>query len=166
MERKIWAFWTTDNPMSENRLRGLESMRKNFDVPVEFLDPKGIEDAARAVGVPLHPAYKYLSGNHKSDYLRCYFLHHVGGGYADVKVYSEDNNWAETFDLMEQKSETWVAGEPAAAQDVAFRNWLRPVALGRLTSVAWIVARPGTPFSAKWWQLVNACLDGAIIERL
>ena len=164
MERRIWAFWTTGNPMSENRLRGLESMRENFGVPVEFLDPAGIEAAAKAVGVPLHPAYRFLSGNHKSDYLRCYFLHHVGGGYADVKVYSKDNNWAETFDAMERDPKIWLAGRAEVAGGSPFANWNRTVPLARLVSCGWLVARGRTPFSHAWWTEANRILDRALPE--
>lgn len=34
---------------------------------------------------PLHKAFQYLSPVHKSDYLRAYFMHFYGGGYADIK---------------------------------------------------------------------------------
>lgn len=34
---------------------------------------------------PLHPSYSFLSGVHRSDYLRCYLMHHYGGGYSDIK---------------------------------------------------------------------------------
>jgi hypothetical protein len=36
-------------------------------------------------GHPLHAAYPLLSPIHRSDYLRGYFMHHYGGGYADLK---------------------------------------------------------------------------------
>ena len=36
----------------------------------------------------LHPAYTYLSFTHRADYLRCYFMHHYGGSYSDIKYCS------------------------------------------------------------------------------
>jgi hypothetical protein len=33
----------------------------------------------------VHPGVQYLSGNHKADYFRVYFMYYYGGGYADIK---------------------------------------------------------------------------------
>jgi hypothetical protein len=54
---------------------------------------------------PLHPAFKYLSYVHKSDYLRSYFMHFYGGGYADIKKYSSNNNWKECFNLLNSNTD-------------------------------------------------------------
>lgn len=35
--------------------------------------------------IPLHPSFDHLSTIHRSDYLRCYFMHVHGGGYTDIK---------------------------------------------------------------------------------
>jgi hypothetical protein len=34
---------------------------------------------------PLHEGFEYLSGVHKSDYLRSYLMNFYGGGYSDIK---------------------------------------------------------------------------------
>lgn len=45
-----------------------------------------------------------MSNVHKSDYLRSYFMNFYGGGYADVKIYSQDNNWRACFGMMNADS--------------------------------------------------------------
>lgn len=42
VQRKIYCFWTGTNPITPNRIKGLETMRENLGVEVEFLDANGI----------------------------------------------------------------------------------------------------------------------------
>ena len=110
VDEKIYCFWTDDNPLTPNRLKGIETMRENLGVQLEFLDKNGIEERILPDD-QLHPGYKYLSSVHKSDYLRCYFMHHFGGGYADIKLYSKDNNWRECFSLINSNKDIEVIGK-------------------------------------------------------
>jgi len=47
---------------------------------------------------PLHKSFHHLSATHKSDYLRCYFMHHIGGGYTDIKPITGD--WHDAFNAI------------------------------------------------------------------
>src|SRR5690606_1936777 len=73
----LYAFWTGNNELTENRLRCLESIKKNSGVPFVLVTPGNLEEYI-VNEHPLHPAYEYLSLIHRSDYLRCYFMHHHG----------------------------------------------------------------------------------------
>ncbi len=102
----IYTFWTGENEMSENRKAGLKSLIKESGVEVKLITPDNL-DAFVLTDYPLHPAYKHLSLVHKSDYLRCYFMHHYGGGYSDVKKCT--HSWVEAFTLL-QNSNKWILG--------------------------------------------------------
>ena len=90
----IYVFWTGNNELTENRSKGLDSIIRNSDVEVKLITPANLGEYVLD-GYPLHRAYEYLSSVHKSDYLRCYFMYHYGGGYSDVKVCL--NSWKMAF---------------------------------------------------------------------
>lgn len=106
VESIIYCFWTGNNAMSENRKEAFEELKKNCGVELRLITPQNLEDYILP-DFPLHKAYPYLSNVHKSDYLRCYFMHHYGGGYTDIKAHS--NSWEETFQLF-NKNDSWAIG--------------------------------------------------------
>ncbi|WP_068596125.1 glycosyltransferase family 32 protein [Vaginella massiliensis] len=107
VDRVIYCFWTGDNEMSENRKRGYQSLIDNSGVEVKLITPKNLHEYILPEH-PLHPAYDYLSLVHKSDYLRCYFMHFHGGGYQDIKF--NENSWVESFNKIDKYSDKWVLG--------------------------------------------------------
>lgn len=97
VNKNIFCCWTGNNEMSANRKRGIKSMHEKCGVEITLVSPKNINDYILKE-FPLHPAYEYLSLVHRSDYLRCYLMHHHGGGYSDVKPHF--NSWSKSFDLL------------------------------------------------------------------
>ena len=164
VERKIYCFWTGDNPITPNRLKGLESMRANLGVPVEFLDREGIE-ARILPDAPLHPSYRYLSCNHRSDYLRCYFMHHFGGGYADIKPYTKDNNWSRCFDYIDRYEDIDIVGQHDFVRGIAVPSLRTQENAEFMVACGWMICRPQSPFTAEWYRRVNKKLDGCL-DRL
>lgn len=161
MERKIWAVWPDVDQMSDNRKAALRSMSSEtfHGVDVEFLDVDGIARIVADVGIPLHPAYKYLSPVHRSDYLRCYLLHHIGGGYADIKRFTTDNNWPEMFDLMGSRPKLQLIGEPEIPGGTPVRIFDNPSDRSRLVCLRWFIARGGTPLTDMWYRGLIAKMD-------
>lgn len=102
----VYSFWTGENKMSEDRKKCFDSM-KNIDIPIKLITPNNIQEYVLD-DHPLHEAYDYLSLVHKSDYLRCYFMHHYGGGYADIKYY--DKKWHRSFSRLNKNSNKWCIG--------------------------------------------------------
>ena len=80
--------------ISNNRLAALNSLISNIAVPYILITDNNYKSFVLG-NYPLHEAWNYLSGVHKSDYLRCYLLHHYGGGYHDIKYRNKDwvNQW-------------------------------------------------------------------------
>lgn len=98
--RIIWQFWTDDNPITKNRVESLKFSKGNVPIEMRVLFKNDIMKM-QMKNHPYHRAYQYLSGTHRADYLRCYFMHYYGGGYADIKFYSKNNNWEQCFDFMQ-----------------------------------------------------------------
>lgn len=108
VDRVIYIFWTGDNEITPNRLEGIKSLEKVSGVEVKLITPNNLRDYIKEDD-PLPEAYRYLSLNHRSDYLRSYFMYHYGGGYADIKTYYK--SWQPAFEKLE-KSEAYVMGYP------------------------------------------------------
>lgn len=168
LEKKIFCFWTNDVEMSENRLNALRTLRGKAGMELVLVTPSNLEEYI-VPGFPLHKGYPYLSAVHKSDYLRCYFMHHYGGGYTDVK--SCKNSWKHSFDRLEKRPEKWILGyreigkkgvavvdHPVLA-DVLNENWHLLLGNGAY------LCRPYTPFTAEWYNELHHRMD-AYYEQL
>ena len=73
VDRVIYVFWTGDNEITPNRMAGIRSLEKISGVPVKLITPENLQSYI-VDGDPLPEAYQYLSLNHRSDFLRGYFM--------------------------------------------------------------------------------------------
>jgi len=163
VDRVIYCFWTDDNPMSENRKKCLKSMTENCGVTIKLITPKEfpsyiIDD------YPLHPAYQYLSSVHKADYLRCYFMHHYGGGYCDIKEMT--HSWKKAFNKIDSSNSLFIGYREIGWYGAAFQN-INDQSLAYDLKTYWrllagncaYIFRPHTPFTEEWFNEVNKRLD-------
>jgi hypothetical protein len=102
----IYVFWTGTNELTANRKKGLASLKEKSDVKIKLVTPTNLNEYI-VQGYPLHEGYPYLSLIQKSDYLRCYFMLHHGGGYADIKPCI--NSWKPLFKKLND-SNKWCIG--------------------------------------------------------
>ena len=102
---KLYCFWTGDNELTPNRKRCLEYMKWYSRLDLILVTPANLHNF---LVEPLHEAYQYLSLNHKSDYLRCYFMHFYGGAYCDIKEIR--HSWKECANILEYSDNTWIIG--------------------------------------------------------
>lgn len=159
IDRVIYIFWTGDNEITPNRLEGIKSLEKVSHVEVKLITPHNLPEYIKKDD-PLPEAYQYLSLNHRSDYLRSYFMYHYGGGYADIKIYYK--SWVPAFEKLE-KSEAYVMGYPevgfwGAAQhsvdnkklkEDLWNHWRLLVGNGAF------ICRPHTKMTAEWHTTVR-----------
>lgn len=161
LPRVIWCFWVGDNPLTPAREAGFASIvDSNPDFTVELVTPERLDDLL-VDGHPLHPSYQQLSYNHRSDYLRAYFLHHYGGAYADVKPIV--GPWSRPFERFEA-SDAWVMGPPLTRPDWAgnpsgrleehLRRYYRSIPSGGM-----LMARSYTALTAEWLRELERRLD-------
>lgn len=151
--RRIFCFWTGDNPLTPNRERCLTDLRANDpEVEVILVTPENLADWI-VPEHPLPPAYRDLSFVHRSDYLRCYFMHHHGGGYSDLK--SPLNSWLPAFAALEANPQWHAIGyaetdcrgtgrAPGQMGRLLRRNFFRLIG-----NCAYIF-RPGQEFTRRW----------------
>lgn len=154
VDRVIYIFWTGDNEITPNRMKGIESMEKVCGVEVKLITPKNLPDFIKEED-PLPEAYQYLSYVHRSDYLRSYFMYHYGGGYADIKPHT--HSWVAAFDKLDQ-SDAYVLSYPEVGFMGAAYHTIEHAKLRRDVLVYWrylvgncaYICRPHTRFAAEW----------------
>lgn len=154
VDRVIYIFWTGDNEITPNRMKGIESMEKVCGVEVKLITPKNLPAFIKEED-PLPEAYQYLSYVHRADYLRSYFMYHYGGGYGDIKTYYK--SWTEAFDRLDQ-SDAYVMGYPEVGfwgaayhdiENIGLRHDLRTHWRYLVGNGAYI-CRPHTQLTAEW----------------
>ncbi len=158
----IYTFWTGDNELTPNRKKGLESLRKNAGIEIKLITPQKL-DKYILKDFPLHEAYEYLSLNHRSDYLRAYFMLHYGGGYADIKLYK--HSWKKAFEKLNASSDKWALGYRELGA------WGVPKLSGKLgkdlkkyylylIGNGAFIYKPNSPIAKEWMEEVHRRLDG------
>lgn len=155
----IYTFWTGNNEMSENRKRGLQSIEEVSGVKIILISPDNLESYILK-DFPLHKSYNNLSFIHRSDYLRCYFMHHYGGGYADVKTYH--HSWKKALKKINSHKDKWVLGYPEVGgiakvggklyEDLSFHITL-------LIGNGAFICRPHTTLTNEWYIELHRRMD-------
>ena len=159
MYNELFVFWTGDNPISVNREEAMASLREESEMPITLVTPDNLSDY---IIDDIHPAYRYLSNVHKSDYLRAYFMHHHGGGYSDMKPAS--GSWKAAFERL-NKSTAWVSGYRELGSNVVaectgnpqMREKLRRQ-YRKLIGCCSFICKPHTEFTEEWLSIVEGLL--------
>ena len=149
----IFCFWTGNTPMSENRQNCLTQLNTTECNSV-LVTPANLGDFVLQ-GHPLHSAYAYLSETHKADYLRTYFVHHYGGGYADIKY--QTGSWRSSFDRL-LSSDAYILGYAEEKEtDIAYtpvsHAWRELIGNGAY------ICKPKTPLTSMWYDEMMKLLD-------
>jgi hypothetical protein len=162
IKKMIFCFWTGTNEMSAGRKAAYDEFIAKCGCPVQLVNPGNIKEFLLP-DKPLHPGYEYLSETHKSDYLRTYFMHFIGGGYQDIKVPGGD--WNRAFDELINDESKFLNGyhEPnqwgvTVADDSVKALWKELPGNG-----AYIV-RPMTEFTTTWYDNLIKVMDSKLEE--
>ncbi|MGV0920312.1 capsular polysaccharide synthesis protein [Empedobacter falsenii] len=179
----IYCFWTGDNPLTENRKKALKILEENARVPVKLITPNNIQEYIKP-DFPLHKGYELLSLVHRSDYLRCYFMHHYGGGYADIKPFNHP--WKPAFEKLNNKKDKYILGYPELlyggltpvkhsfladktiyknyrekldSEEKVFKDLTKHTPL--LIGVCSFICAPYSPLTKEWYQELHKRMDEA-----
>lgn len=160
----IYIFWTGNNEISQNRLNGIQSLRDISEVEVVLITPENL-DAYVLDDYPLHPSYQYLSLVHKSDYLRCYFMLHHGGGYADIKPCLK--SWKKLFIELNKTKNKWciaprekyIGGVPNIEGTIG--THIKKYYNNLISNCAFIY-KPNSPISKEWMEETHKRLDSLL----
>jgi hypothetical protein len=154
----IWCYWA-GGAMNSARAKSFELLVANIGVPVCLITKENITDFVLEAN-PLHPAFKYLSAVHQSDYLRAYFLHHYGGGWHDIKATLM--NFDRVWDYFTDQN-IFLVGKPEI-KDCPARvfdqngRWMPDFWQELVSAIAW-VGKPNTPFSTDLLKNMEAHLE-------
>ena len=141
--------------MSQTRLNCLNQLKEISQCRVVLVTPATLPRYIVS-NHPLHPAYPYLSEVHRADYLRCYFMHFHGGGYADIKLTM--GSWRKAFRDMEINPAAYINGYQAGGPDNVSASELKSewqVIIGP----GQFIARPNTDFTREWYSEICRILD-------
>ena len=94
------------------------------------------ENLNQYLPTPLHPIFQYLTPTQKVDYLKCYFMHHLGGGYTNI--IPQPTFWLEKFFKLDSNP-YYLATSVISDQAYIFK--------------------PNSVITEEWYQKVNALLD-------
>ncbi len=155
----VFCMWTGENSMSTNRIQALWTIFNNVNCPVAYINNLNFNNWTHP-DYPLHPAFKHLSSTHKSDYLRCYLMHHFGGGYTDIKLTTR--NWSNFFFKLKESDKLALGyqelehGIPHLISDLG--NEIR-ANYKLLIGLCAFIFKPGTLITNEWLSETNRLLD-------
>lgn len=161
MKKVIYCFWTGDNPISENRLRAIESLREKSEVDVVLISNDTLPNYILK-DHPLHECYYSLSLNHRSDYLRCYFMNFYGGGYSDIKPAS--SSWSNSFDILTNSPDKYAIGYkeigPHGIALVGGELYEKMCSQWeRFIGCCAFICKPHTPLTEEWYTSIIEMMD-------
>lgn len=161
----VFIIWFGNN-ISNNRLAALNSLTNNIGVPYILITDNNYKSFILNE-FPLHEAWNYLSGVHKADYLRCYLLHHYGGGYHDIKYRDKDwtNQWNSFYDeniwikSRREKCKSWVAYDVDKPDTKIIQEHYN-----ELGTMGWCICRSYTPYTHELINKIHNKLDYHLIN--
>ena len=159
----IFILWT-GGTLTQNRIRGIKQIREKTKCNVTLINYKDNLKKFILKDYPLHKGYKYLSAIHKSDYLRCYMMHHYGGGYSDIKAAKQ--SWIPAFEKIEKDKNIWALGLKGPNGGIAYPEEYNKEQKDKLASyhdkliaVQYMIYRPRTKLTSEWYKLLNKRMD-------
>lgn len=185
---RIFCWWMNDNEMSDNRKKSLQQLQEVTECEVIFITKNNLGKYILPE-YPLHEGFEYLSEIQQGDYLKCYFMHHYGGGYSDIKL--TRGSWVPYFLELYNREEIYAIGYKEAEEGHIAR--LENCALNPTDSKycrdfsitedgsSWtstyikqkwyeligngaFICKKQTPFTTDWWNGLNEKMDGYLDE--
>jgi hypothetical protein len=166
LARRLFCLWTGTNAMSTDRIQSLWSILNHVAVPLVFINHLHLR-SWEIPSAPLHPAFDFLSATHKSDYLRCYLMHHHGGGYTDIKRTSQA--WGRFFDRLQASEHHWALGYrelPYGMPHLDGTDEGRRIQAdhAQLIGLCAFIFKPHTPLTEAWLGETEALLDRKLAD--
>jgi hypothetical protein len=154
MNKHIFVFWTGDNELSRNRQISLLQLEQVSQYPVVLVNKQNLSDFL-IESDPLPAGYQYLSETHKSDFLRAYFMHYHGGGYADIKQTS--GSWNQAFQDID-KDNIILCGYPEFSYyQIAHIDYKKYWNI--LIGCGGFISKPKTPLTTEWYKAAKNLIE-------
>jgi hypothetical protein len=163
----VFIFWFSNSEntpeFSIRRFNALKSLIDNLKVPVIIITNDNYKEW-EVINYPIHDGFKYLSGVHKSDYMRVYLLYHYGGGYHDIKW--REKSWEYEWEKFHDQN-IWLIGRREFSPDVIAFNPeknLQHIQLeyDKLITMGWFIGRPKNSFLLTLLNNINDILTSKL----
>lgn len=188
LEYKIYCWWMNEEDMPPNRQSSLLNLKDVSGCEVIFITKKNLKNFILK-DFPLHEGFKYLSEIQQGDYLKCYFMHHYGGGYSDIK--KTVGSWIPFFNELHNNPDLYAIGygerDPghvARLENCTLNPKNSKYCLDFSTNETkdkwssvhlknnWsdligngaFICKKNTPFTQDWWNGLNEKMDGYLNE--
>ena len=185
---KIYCWWLNNEEMSENRKNSLENLKTLTSCDIVFITMETLPNYILP-DYPLHEGYQYLSEIQQGDYLKCYFMHHYGGGYSDIK--QTLGSWNPFFNKLYDDDNLYCIGygerDPghiARLENCTLNPKYSKYSLDYTTNhdgSKWdstqikdnwfkligngaFICKKNTPFTLDWWNSLNEKMDGYLSQ--
>jgi hypothetical protein len=166
----------------------LRTLREKSECEVVFITKENLSDYVLP-DYPLHEGFQYLSEIQQGDYLKCYFMHHYGGGYSDIK--QTTGSWVEFFDKLNSDDNLYAIGyaEKCSSDIAMLENCTLDPAKSKYCldfttnhdKTKWdsfqvksnwsvligngaYICKKNTPFTTDWWNGLNEKMDGYLSQ--
>lgn len=153
----LFTIWFGDD-FNQNRLNGYNNLLEKTKCKVININKNNLHHFIKK-DYPLHKGFEYLSDIHKSDYLRCYLMHHYGGGYSDIKQTSD--TWRPLYNEL-LNSDYYGFGYNCdnvnLIKDIKTKNLLKKN-FNKLMSAGFFILKSNTEFTKKWYEKLHNKLD-------
>ena len=161
--RILFILWM-GGKLTDNRKESIESIKQNTECNVVFINKDNLHKYILK-DYPLHKGFKYLSSIHKADYLRCYLMHHYGGGYSDLK--RAQSTWVPSYKKLENNKNIWVVGlrgpnNFGIAYPFEYNKTQREELKKNhknLIGVGYFIYKPRTKITHEWYDNLNKRMD-------
>jgi hypothetical protein len=161
----IFCSWNGNNPLSPQRAEALLSIYKETACPVLLVTSYNIGQW-QLESSPFHPAFQHLSATQRGDYIRCYFMHHFGGGYTDLKPTRA--SWRKSFERVRQEGALGLGYQEIGPNGVArcgepLESELR-ANYDKLIGNCAFIFRKNSEFTRAWFEQTHHVLDSKLAE--
>jgi hypothetical protein len=158
----VFIFWFSNKDyipeFSVRRYNALQSLINNIKVPAIIITKENYK-FFEIPDFPYNKSLEYLSGNHKSDYLRAYILHHYGGGYHDIKW--REKSWENEWDKFKDEN-IWIIGRRELKSDnIGYgegQEWVTQK-YESLVTMSWVIMRKNNEYIKTVLNKINNILD-------
>lgn len=158
------GYKVDNQKMSKYRFEAFKSLVENIGVPVILITSNNYSCFIKKTH-PIHKSFELLSGNHKSDYIRAYFLHYYGGGYHDIK--HREDSWKDCWDDWLFDDNIWIYGRREnnkraigyPPQSSHIREYY-----DKLVTMGWIICKPNTKYTNILLQKIEDILTKKHLE--
>jgi hypothetical protein len=161
--RILFILWM-GGKLTDNRKESIETIKKNTKCNVVLINKDNLHNYILK-DYPLHKGFKYLSSIHKADYLRCYLMHHYGGGYSDLK--KATSSWNSSYEKLENNNNIWAVGlrgpkNFGIAYPLEYNKTQRDELKTNhknLIGVGYFIYKPRTKITQEWYDNLNKRMD-------